>query len=108
MARLIAPAIQRSVRDYSRMLTQRGVPVTKLVLFGSYAKGTEKPTSDIDVAVIAPTFGHDLVSEMRDLLVHAWSVNSRIEPYPLSVEEYEHGFSPITNEIRKHGIEVAL
>jgi len=32
------------------------IPVTKLILFGSYAGGSPKRWSDIDIAVISPAF----------------------------------------------------
>ena len=60
----------------------------------------------LDVAIVSPSFGKDTMDEMQMLFKKAWRVDGRIEPYPLSVEEYEHGYSPITHEIRKYGIEV--
>jgi len=37
-------------------LAAQKIGVEKIVLFGSYARGTPRPHSDIDIAVISPAF----------------------------------------------------
>lgn len=81
-----------------------GVPVEKMILFGSYAKGTAHSNSDIDIAVISKKFGHDDIDEMQLLWRETHLVDSRIEPYPLSPRDLKDGFSPIAYEIKKYGV----
>ena len=99
--------ITDKVLAFGKLLEEGGLPVEKLVIFGSYAKNTEKAGSDIDVAVISPSFGNDLIDEMQFLFKQRMTVDALIEPYPLSPDEFKNGFSPILSEIKKYGVQVA-
>jgi uncharacterized protein len=69
---------------YARLLKQKGIKVSKIILFGSYAKGTAKPDSDIDLAVISSQFGQDNLKEMMLLRKLALEIDSHIEPLPFT------------------------
>ncbi len=45
------------VRRYKRVISARFDVEPKVMMFGSYSKGYANPDSDIDVAVIVPTYG---------------------------------------------------
>jgi predicted nucleotidyltransferase len=102
----INPEILSSVSKYRRVVESAGIPVRAMILFGSYAKGTQRVGSDIDLAVVSPMFGDDTIGDMQTLWKKTRLADVRIEPYPLSVEEYEHGYGPMVHEIRKFGIAV--
>jgi predicted nucleotidyltransferase len=93
-----------SVQKYRKVIEDSGISVDKMIIFGSRAKGNSTSRSDIDVAVVSKEFGLDDVDEMQNLWKKTRFADNRIEPYPLSIHEYEHGFSPIVSEIRKYGI----
>ncbi len=105
--RTIEKRIIESVEKYRRIIEDSGILVEKMIVFGSYAKGLSTKGSDIDVAVVSRDFGVDDVLEMQNLWKKTRFADSRIEPYPLSVDEYENGYSPILSEIRTYGIQVA-
>lgn len=44
------------VRRYVATLEERGIPVERVILFGSHASGHPRDWSDIDIAVISPKF----------------------------------------------------
>ena len=44
------------VRDYAHEIQSLGVNLRTVILFGSYAKGTQHQWSDIDVALVADEF----------------------------------------------------
>jgi len=44
------------IRRYIAVLEARGIPVERVILFGSYASGNPDEWSDIDIAVISPKF----------------------------------------------------
>ena len=96
-----------SVKKYRDVVKTSGVSVDKIIIFGSQAKGTANKNSDIDVAVVSKDFGIDDIEEMQKLWKKTRFADTRIEPYPLSIDEFENGFSPIISEIRKYGIVVA-
>ena len=45
------------VRRYKEVISPRFAVAPKVMMFGSYSKGYANPDSDIDVAVIVPTYG---------------------------------------------------
>ena len=45
------------VRRYKQVICPRFDVEPKVLMYGSYAKGYATPDSDIDVAVIVPTYG---------------------------------------------------
>lgn len=45
------------VRRYKQVIASRFPTEPRVMLYGSYCKGNANPDSDIDVAVIVPTYG---------------------------------------------------
>ena len=45
------------VRRYKQIIAPRFAVEPKVMMYGSYSKGYANPDSDIDVAVIVPTYG---------------------------------------------------
>ena len=84
-------------------LKKEGIDVTKAVLFGSYAKGSNTPDSDIDIAVVSPQFGRDAFGEMVFLRKIALTIDSHIEPLPFSPSGISDRYSTLAQEIRKYG-----
>ena len=89
------------------MLKKEGVTVSKLLLYGSYARGTAHKDSDIDVCVISPSFGKDHFGERFSLLHMAPRIDARIEPVPFSLKDYRtNRVSPLLHRIRKEAVEI--
>ncbi|HKR06395.1 MAG TPA: nucleotidyltransferase domain-containing protein [Bacteroidia bacterium] len=97
--------VQEKVIRFGRLLRSNGIPISKLVLFGSYAKNKANRNSDIDVCVVSSQFGKDHIEEMQYLFKQRRNVDVLIEPYPASPAEYSELESPIIWEIRKDGLE---
>lgn len=94
------------IRRYIHLLKQKGIRVSNVILFGSYAKGTAKPDSDIDIAVISSQFGQDNLKEMMLLRKLAIKIDSHIEPLPFSPEGLKDRYSTLTQEILKYGMPI--
>lgn len=73
----------------------------KIVLFGSYAKGTYNENSDIDIAVILKDY-NNLLDIQLDLMRLRRGIDSRIEPHPFRERDFEIS-NPVVNEIVKYG-----
>jgi len=84
-------------------LTTAGIPVTKAYLYGSYAKGKAKPYSDIDICIVSPSFGKDLVDEMVKLRQISRRVDDRIEALPFGMDDIDNPYDPLAAEIRRFG-----
>ena len=46
--------VEKKIKEYVTLLRQDKLPIQQVILFGSYAKGTQTKSSDIDVMVICP------------------------------------------------------
>jgi predicted nucleotidyltransferase len=91
------------IRKYRQVLMANGIPIEKIILFGSYAKGTAKPWSDLDVCVVSPIFGKDGHDEMVRLMKLTSSVDDMIEPHPYNPKDLADPWDPLAHEIMMHG-----
>lgn len=96
------------IYEFVQLLKQQGVNVSKVILFGSYAKGRANPDSDIDIVIVSAQFGQDTAEEMMLLRKIALKVDSHIEPVPLSPEDLNDNYSTFAQEIKRYGIEVRI
>jgi len=63
--------------------------VKKMILFGSYAKGTTRKDSDIDVGVVIERIpGKSRIEIMTNLFSLVRNINVDIEPYLIYWDEY--------------------
>lgn len=91
------------VKEYS-ILLRNHFPFDKVYLFGSYAKNTFQPDSDIDVAIIVNHIEGDYFSIHPLLWKLRRQVDDRIEPILL---ERESDSGDFLREIVKYGIEIS-
>lgn len=91
---------------FREVLERERIPIEKVIIFGSHAKGSARYGSDIDICVVSPRFGKDPIRETMFLLRRRRGVDSRIEPIPVSPKEYRETATPLIWEIKKHGKEV--
>jgi len=98
------------VKQYLRCVQDAGIPVDRGVVYGSYARGEQRPDSDIDLLVISPLFDRRKGTAVFDLL---WtlrrSTGYRVEPIPVGVKEFrQRKDSPILAAARAEGVVVAI
>jgi len=62
------PEIRTIINNLAKILTTNSIAVEKIVLYGSYAKGTPRPHSDIDLAIISPDFRGKKMFEIQATL----------------------------------------
>ncbi len=89
---------------FVQKVKESGIKVNHAYLFGSYAKGSAKSYSDIDVCIVSPNLGRDFTEEMVKLNTISDNVDSRIEAIPFNEERLNDPYDPLAFEIRKHGI----
>lgn len=91
------------VKAYKRLLKDH-FPLEKVYLFGSYAKGTNRVDSDIDVAIVVKKIDGDFFLVNPLLWKLRRQIDDRIEPILIESDFDEAGF---LEDIQKNGIEVA-
>lgn len=82
-----------------------GYRIREAYLFGSAARGTAGPDSDIDVALILENLENSFDAQV-ELMKLRRSIDTRLEPHPLPVED-ERDYDPFLREIRSTGLRVA-
>ena len=88
-------------------LAETGI-VTKIILFGSYAKGEETPSSDIDLCVLTTVKDKRSVEVTTDLRLKLWDVQTMpLDLFALNQDDfYAHAKRPTSfeYEIAKTGV----
>jgi predicted nucleotidyltransferase len=97
--------IKRIVRDFVNELESRKIRVDKIILFGSYAQGTPRTFSDIDLAVISPSFGRKGILKIQeDLARAAGKYLSLIEAIGFSTQDFERAENAsFLGEVKRKG-----
>ena len=90
------------VRRYKNVIASHFDHEPQVLMYGSYSKGCANADSDIDVAVIVPSYG-DRKFELSKLLWHdVDKVSFLIEPVLLE----QNCTSPLYNDVMRTGIAV--
>ena len=88
-------------------IVKENYDVLAIILFGSYAKGTEHEDSDIDIAIITDDVKTDKYDEEVKLTLLRRKIDNRIEPHIISINDYENDETPFIVEVKNTGIKVA-
>ncbi len=88
-----------SVKRFTAMVNKE-FSVKKVILYGSYAKGTQNEYSDIDIAVVLDKFEGDILKANSRLFALVRAVDVRIEPVILESDFDKSGF---IESISKYG-----
>ena len=84
------------------MIAPRFEVEPRVMMFGSYSKGNAGPDSDIDVAVIVPTYGDKKLDISKALWHDTREVSFLIEPVLMADDRW----SPLYSDVMKTGITV--
>ena len=109
MAKKIIPKkIIKAVENYTQRLSDKEkLPIEKVIIYGSYAKGKAHKWSDVDVCIISSKF-RDPFEAIGFLLTkrNKKEVLVGLEPVGFTKKDFREG-SSLIEEIKKTGIEMA-
>ena len=88
------------VRRYKEVIRPRFDVEPRVMMYGSYSKGYANPDSDIDVAVIVPTYGDRKFEISKQLWHDVDLVSLLIEPVLMADDRQ----SPLYNDVMRTGI----
>jgi len=94
------------IRRYIEELEKNKIHILEAIIFGSYAKGEEKPDSDIDLALISDAFTGDRFEDRRRIIPFRRKIDSRIEPIPFKPEDFNNG-GIMAEEIKRTGVVIS-
>jgi uncharacterized protein len=98
-------AIRKIIRAYLKVIADNNIKIEKAYLFGSYARGTYREDSDIDIAIVSRDFSGDRFADRRRVVPLRRRIDRRLEPIPYLPEDFKEN-DPLVIEILKNGIEI--
>lgn len=84
-----ADEIEAALNRFVQKVTEQ-VPVFKVILYGSHARGNAHDLSNIDLVVISPAFGQHKLQELRLLSEIALECDDEIEALPYSTLDLQN------------------
>lgn len=88
-------------------LASQSYPIQKAFIFGSQIKDTADESSDIDVCLVSPALGKDIIDEIVSLGQIASRIDLRIEPHPMSPEDFAEKYNALAHEVKTYGIPIS-
>ena len=105
----IPKKVKKEIERYVNILKEDNLPIKKVILFGSFAKGRQHEWSDIDLCVISTEF-----KDAWSALEYLWSkrkifdIKYTIEPIGFSPKDFQDKYDSFIHEIKTTGIEIAI
>lgn len=105
---MVNPKVVKAVKEYLSELTSKGIVIKKAFIYGSHAKGTATPESDIDLMLVSPLFENETDKYMPILWLSRIRTDNRIEPIVVSEKRFiNDDVSPLIEIVRREGVEIA-
>jgi predicted nucleotidyltransferase len=99
---LTKQAVLKSINDFIESASYHGIMLDKVLLFGSYAKGTQHKYSDIDLAVFSNQFTINHADNFKLIQFTKRIPQMQLHLYPVN----EFMDNPFVEEIKKEAIEI--
>jgi len=96
------------IKELLKCLLQEGIPIEKVYLYGSYARGEENEESDIDVLLVSEAFDKNDDRTVGKTWRISRSIDTRIEPYTVGKKRFINDeLSPLLQVVKEEGLEIA-
>ena len=94
------------INEYISKLSKE-IKIDKVILFGSYAKGTNREDSDIDLAIFSDDFSNmERIEALKFLLLKASDLTIDLQPQPFTLADLEDEDNWLAKEVEETGIEL--
>ncbi len=101
----IPDIVLNKIDKYLLALKKNQFHIDKVVLFGSYAKGTNNEWSDIDIAIVSDDFSGDSFEDKCKIRKFKLESGWDISPIPFRKYDFENSIFA-RDEILKNGITI--
>jgi predicted nucleotidyltransferase len=103
---MVKDKVAEAIKFFENCLKEKGVKVSKIILFGSQSTGKATGESDVDILIISPDFQNKDIFERARSTKEAEIKTIKKFRMPLDIitltsEEFESGSSLITEFARK-------
>lgn len=82
---MVKKTVQRAITFLGKYLEQKDLSIEKIILFGSFARGTATEESDIDIVVVSKDFKNKDIFERARLTMEAEVATIRKFMIPLDI-----------------------
>ena len=92
--------IKKVVKEYRDELKRHNIRITKVILYGSYAKGQPRPYSDIDLIVVSPDLARFSLLKRQELLAElTMNIDAPLEVIGYTPKEFKKSNHTIFGQI---------
>ncbi|MFQ5799922.1 MAG: nucleotidyltransferase domain-containing protein [Nitrospinota bacterium] len=100
-------AIVKLLKRYKEDVAKE-IPISRMLLFGSYAEGNPNRDSDIDLIIVSPSFRRMNFFKRGATMYGYWHLNYPVDFLCYTPEEFEKLTSEVTivREAVREGIEI--
>lgn len=100
-------AVTERIKKASLEISKQ-IPIDAVYLYGSYVHGHPKAYSDVDVAVVSPSFGGNIIEETVMLMEMFEKTGLMVEPRAYSRDEFKQAGvgSFLYEEVIKKGFKI--
>ena len=92
--------IKKIVNEYRDELRRHNIRITKVILYGSYAKGRPGPYSDIDLVVVSPDLARFAPLRRQELLAElTMNIDAPLEVIGYTPKEFKKSNHTIFGQI---------
>jgi predicted nucleotidyltransferase len=95
-------------RKLVRELVANNIKITRAILFGSYARGSAREDSDIDVALVSDAFEGVRFVDRQKIIPYLVHYDCRFDVHPYSLNYFNNEKNWFAKEIIKDGFEISL
>ena len=93
-------AVKKAVEEYRVELKRHNIRLTRVILYGSYAKGHPNPYSDIDLVVISPDLARFGLLRRQELLARlTMNIDAPLEVIGYTPAEFKNSNHTIFGQI---------
>jgi len=103
----IPEKIKKEINEYIQILKKDKLPIKKVILFGSYAKGTQHKWSDIDLCIVSPKFKNAFKALEYLSLKKPFNTKYTIGPIGFTPKDLQDKYNSLIYEIKTTGIEIS-
>lgn len=97
--------IKNTVERFLQALKRNNIPINRVILFGSYARGNYTEWSDIDLAIVSDMFVGNRFDDRKKIRPITLSISSDLEILPYNTKDFTED-DPFVKEIIETGIEI--
>ena len=104
----ISKKLENKIYEYVRILKEDKLPIKRVILFGSRAKGVQNKWSDVDLCIISPKF-KNAFNALRYLSSKViFDMKYTIEAVGFSPRDFSNKYDTLISEIKNTGIEIKI